>query len=222
VRFGLDRRSGGGDPEWEDDPERSSSEAARRARGKLRRYGTANRLNRLGTVTYAGQGCHDPGEFRGHIGAFFRRLRRSQGGEAFPYMWVPEWHRSGHGLHAHFAVGRYIKVGDIREAWGRGFVHIKLLGNLPVGSGTLAEARAGSLYLAKDVGKDFDHERVPGLHRYDLARGFEPESMQLVGTRVEDVLDRASEAMGWRPVVVWHSDTEQGWRGPPAVWASWN
>ncbi len=222
MRFGLDRRSGGGDPEWEDDPERSSSEAARRARGKLRRYGTANRLNRLGTVTYAGQGCHDPGEFRGHIGAFFRRLRRSQGGEAFPYMWVPEWHRSGHGLHAHFAVGRYIKVGDIREAWGRGFVHIKLLGNLPVGSGTLAEARAGSLYLAKDVGKDFDHERVPGLHRYDLARGFEPESMQLVGTRVEDVLDRASEAMGWRPVVVWHSDTEQGWRGPPAVWASWN
>ncbi len=221
MRYGLDRRSGSGG-EWPDDPDRSASEAARRARGKLRRYGTANRLNRLGTLTYRGDGCHDPREFRKHMGAFFRRLRRSLGGEAFPYMWVPEWHKRGHGLHAHFAVGRYIKVEEIREAWGRGHVHIKALGHLPVGSGTFAEARAGSLYLAKYVGKDFDHERLPGLYRYDLARGFEPAAVQLVGTRVEDVLAQASESMGWMPAFVWHSDTERGWHGPPAVWASWN
>jgi hypothetical protein len=34
------------------DPERSAVEAARRARGQVRRYCTANRLNRLGTLTY--------------------------------------------------------------------------------------------------------------------------------------------------------------------------
>lgn len=31
------------------DPERAAAEAARRARGKVRRYCAANRLNRLGT-----------------------------------------------------------------------------------------------------------------------------------------------------------------------------
>ena len=42
----------------------SRPDAERRARGKVRRYCAANRLNRLGTLTYAGAGCHDPGQFR--------------------------------------------------------------------------------------------------------------------------------------------------------------
>lgn len=40
------------------DPERAVAEAARRARGKIRRYCTAHRLNRLGTLTYRGEGNH--------------------------------------------------------------------------------------------------------------------------------------------------------------------
>lgn len=131
-------------------------EAARRARGKIRRYCTANRLNRLGTLTYAGAGNHDPLLLREHLGVFFRRLRGEMGGEAFPYLWVPEWHKSGHGLHVHFAVGRFIPRRKIEVSWGHGFVHIKLLGDLPVGSGRLAEARRAALYLAKYAGKDFD------------------------------------------------------------------
>ena len=42
------------------DPERAATEANRRARAKVRRYGVANRLNRLATLTYAGEGCFDP------------------------------------------------------------------------------------------------------------------------------------------------------------------
>jgi hypothetical protein len=42
------------------DPVRAAAEASRRARGMIRRYCAANRLNRLGTLTYAGEGCHDP------------------------------------------------------------------------------------------------------------------------------------------------------------------
>ena len=42
----------------EPDSERAAAEAVRRARGKIRRYGVGNRLNRLGTLTYAGAGCH--------------------------------------------------------------------------------------------------------------------------------------------------------------------
>ena len=86
------------------EPERSALEAARRARGQIRRYCASNRLNRLGTLTYAGEGCHDPRQFRRDVGGFFRRMRGELGGDAFPYLWVPEWHPGGHGLHGHFAV----------------------------------------------------------------------------------------------------------------------
>jgi hypothetical protein len=189
--------------------------------GKLRRYGTANRLKRLGTLTYRGQGCHDPLAFRRDIGSFFRSLGRSLGDEPFPYMWVPEWHKSGHGLHGHFAVGRFVKRSLIERAWGHGFVHITLLGHLPVGSGRFEESRVAARYLAKYIGKDFDEQRVPGLHRYDVARRFEPLSEQLVGWSVENVLAQASERMGFGPSVRWYSDQELGWHGPPAVWASW-
>lgn len=51
--------AGGGVP----DLERSRQEAARRARTKLRRYCAANRLNRLGTLTYAAS-CVDQQQLR--------------------------------------------------------------------------------------------------------------------------------------------------------------
>lgn len=202
------------------DPERSRREAARRARGQLRRYCAANGLNRLGTLTYAPPGCHDPLAFRADLGEFFRALRVGLGGAPLPYAWVPEWHKTGHGLHAHFAVGRYIAKGAIGAAWGRGFVHIKQLGGLPVGSGVLEEARTAARYLAKYVGKDFA-EHPKGLHRYDVAEGFQPRRVRVTGTSLFDALDAAGAVMGRMPVQVWQSGEEAEWQGPPAVWASW-
>lgn len=149
------------------DPERAASEAARRARGKVRRYCAANRLNRLGTLTYGGGGCHDPLILRGHVAVFFRRLRAGVGGRRFAYLWTAEWHKTGHGLHVHFAVGEYVRRGLIDEAWGHGFVHITLLGDLPVGTGAVGQARKAAGYLSKYVGKAFaEGGRIPGLHRY--------------------------------------------------------
>lgn len=204
------------------DPERSALEAARRARGKIRRYCTANRLNRLGTLTYAGAGNHDPVLLRQHLAVFFRRLRAEAGGEPFPYLWVPEWHKTDHGLHAHFAVGRFIGRGKIDAAWGHGFVHIKLLGDLPVGSGKLAEARRAAMYLSKYAGKDFDRENLPGLHRYEVAQRFQPQAVKVTGRSLDEVLAAASQRMGARPSYVWQSQVADGWSGPPAVWASWD
>jgi hypothetical protein len=140
------------------DPERAREEAARRARSKLRRYCAANRLNRFGTLTYA-QSCRDPLRLRADVGEFFRGLRRELGGGPLPYAWTSEWHPGGHGLHVHFAVGRYVRHGLIRDVWGRGIVHIKLIGDLPHGSGALEEARAAAGYLAKYVSKSVDDER---------------------------------------------------------------
>lgn len=131
------------------DSKRSAEEAGRRARVRLRRYCAANRLNRLGTLTYAGDGCHDPVEVRADLGDFVRNLQEGLGGSSFPYFWVPEWHKSGHGLHEHFAVGRYVPRRAIDAAWGRGFVHIKLLSGMPAGATSLAEARRAAGYLSK-------------------------------------------------------------------------
>lgn len=204
-------------------PERAAAEAGRRARGRLRRYCAANRLNRLGTLTYAGPGCHEPEQIREHLGEFFRVVRDRLGGTSLPYVWVPEWHKSGHGLHAHFAVGQYVPQKLIREVWGRGHVHIKLLGDLPVGSGTISEARAAAGYLSKYVAKTFSEPtaRVLGLHRYDVAQGFQPEIHHLWGRSAGDVIAQGSAVLEGAPSFEWSSASAADWQGPPAVWAQW-
>lgn len=214
------RRSGAGSwCEAEADPDRSAGEAVRRARGRVRRYCAANRTNRLADLTYAGAGCFDPAQHRLELGDFFKRLR-SAVGRPFPYLWVPEWHKN-HGLHAHFAVNRFIPRGQIEEAWGRGFVWIHFHGDLPVGSGALEEARLNGRYLAKYIGKDLGHGSDPGLHRYEVAQGFQPRWQRLVGASLGEVLAQAAAIMGREPELVWDSSTDPTWAGPRAVWASW-
>lgn len=202
------------------DPERARAEAGRRARARLRRYCAANRLNRLGTLTYAGDGCFDPVQARRDVGVFMRELRCLLGEQPLPYAWVPEWHKS-HGLHLHFAVARYTKKSLIDQAWGHGFVHIKLLADVPVGAGSLGEARRAAGYLSKYVSKAFTDDRLPRRHRYDVAQGFQPAKVVLRGRSAGDVLGQASRRIGCAPDRVWHSADTQGWQGPPAVWASW-
>lgn len=204
-------------------PERASSEASRRARTRLRRYCAANRLNRLGTLTYRGTGNHDPVAVRLHLAGFFRDLRARLGGEPFAYAWVPEWHKTDHGLHAHFAVGRLLKRGLIEASWPHGFVSIKLLSNLPVGSTSLSEARIAGGYLAKYVAKSFADPvaRSLGSHRYDVAEGFQPEQLRFYGRSRTDVLGLASAHLGHDPRTVWDSSEALDWQGPPTVWAQW-
>ncbi|MCB0908539.1 MAG: hypothetical protein KDB63_15620 [Nocardioidaceae bacterium] len=161
---------------------------------------------------------------RSDVARFFRALRSVVGGEPLAYLWVPEWHKSGHGLHVHFAVGRYVPRGQIDDAWGHGFVHIKRLDDMPVGSGRLAEGRRAAGYLSKYVGKSFDEpaERVAGLHRYEVAQGFTPRAVRLSGVSAVDVHDQAVEHMGGvLPERSWSSAGVEGWQGPPAVWFSW-
>jgi len=208
---------------------RRRDEAGRRARRQVRQYCAANRLNRLGTLTYRGEGCFEPGELRADLAAFMKALRHRMGGQRFPYVWVAEWHPGGHGLHVHFAVGRYIPRGAIAEAWGRGFVSIKLLGDLRVGSGALAEARMAGRYLGKYVAKDFsgggpaqEGKARSGLHRYEVAQGFQPAREEILGGTDVEVLHVAAELMGGWPARRWYSNETPGWLGPPSMWAAWD
>jgi hypothetical protein len=202
--------------------ERSREVASRRAASRLRRYAVANRLNRLGTLTYA-ESCTDPRRARADIGDFFRNLREAMG-KSFPYVWVPEWHPGGHGLHLHFAVNRFIRHGTIKEAWGRGIVDIRRREPQRLGGGQVDESRQTARYLAKYVRKGMDDESRPkNLHRFDCAQGFRPEVELVHGAKQVDVIEAAADRMGGWPSVVWRSqDMEQGWFGPPALWLQWN
>jgi hypothetical protein len=214
-------RPGQGSGGLTDDAESSAEQNSARARRSVRRYCAANRLNRLGTLTYRGSGCHDPMRLRRDVGEFFRDLRGAVGGRRFPYLWTDEWHPGGHGLHVHFAAGRFIGRGALERCWTHGFVHIKLIGDLPTGSGALAEARKAAFYLGKYVSKESD-ARPTGLHRYEVAQGFQPEKCQLTGRSEEEVTAQAVELMGAQPALIWRSSQAEKWLGPPAVWMSWN
>jgi hypothetical protein len=218
---GLDRPRPGSGGLWlpEPEPDRALEEAVRRARGQVRRYCAANLLNRHGTLTYRGEGCHDPRQVRVDLAGFFRRLRRDLGGEPFPYLWVPELHASGHGFHVHFAVGQFIRRGLIEECWGLGFIKIRLHGDLSAGSGVREEARSSARYLSKYLDKTF--RAGGGLNRYDVARGFQPRSEPITGPSEAGVIGEAAERMGGPPDYVWRSVNEPGWRAPQAVWMSW-
>jgi hypothetical protein len=203
------------------DPERAATEAARRARTMVRRYVAANRLDRLGTLTYRGEGCHDERALRRNVRHFFKRLRVDLDIGAFAYLWVPEWHKTAHGLHAHFAIGMYVPQKRIEDAWGRGFVHIKRLGRGARG-GSLEAARRSAGYLSKYVAKAFDTAREHRLHRYDRAQGFSPAHERIAGSSRSDVIEQASDRMGGPPSRVWDSRDERTWAGPLAVWAGWD
>jgi len=206
------------------EPARAAEEAARRARKKLRRYAVANGLNRLGTLTYGPPRCTDPREVREHVGLFFRQLREGLGGQRLPYVWVPELHKDGVHFHVHFAVGRFVRQDLIKTTWGRGFVGIKRIGNMPVGSGRWEQARRNAGYLSKYVSKTFTEPglRPPGMHRYEVAQGFQPKETRLTGCSVQDVLDQASDLMGSTHVYLWSSAEKEDWQGPPSIWARWD
>ena len=201
--------------------ERAGPEAARRARQQVRRYCAANRLDRMGTLTYAPPFCTDPRQLRRDVGKFFRRLRSGLGGGPMPYLWVPELHADGARFHVHFGVSQYIHKTLIEEAWGHGFVDIGAKGRRP-GSSGIEGARRAARYLSKYVGKSIGAGSMGGLHRYEVAQGFQPVPTLITGRSREETLATASKRMGRPPDRLWTSDESQDWQGAPSVWASWD
>lgn len=148
--------------------------AARRAKGKVRRYCRSNRLRFLWTLTYAQEAA-----CRAACGAdwaeFARSLRRNLG--RLPLVAVIERGTLNGRLHLHFATDRRIPVELVRHLWHRGRIHVgdpgKLRGRVP--------PRRLAAYLAKYVAKSVEEaadEQLAGAavgrHRYFLSQGFSP------------------------------------------------
>lgn len=203
------------------EPDRAREEAARRARGNVRRYCAANGLNRFGTLTYGPPFCTDYAQLREDVARFFRRLRRALGGDPLPYLWVAELHKDGRRFHAHYAMGRYVNRSVIEQAWGHGFIKVKLISDLPVGAGSWEESRIAARYLAKYVSKTFEHA-VFGRHRYERSQGFTPVVERFTATSLDTLVEQAVQRMGRAPAYRWSSNELPEWKAPPALWMSWS
>jgi hypothetical protein len=193
--------------------------AARRARKQVRLYCASNGLVYLWTATYGPteEARRDPRQVRQDVRQLFRRLRIDLG-RSFPYIWTTEWHKTGHGLHVHFALGERVDHATVRTAWRRG--HVWVSGPPRGGRGGVGDARRVARYIAKYLAKD--HAALDGLHRYDVAQGFRPRSRVVLASSAEAALVLAEREMGSAPSRRWESREDAGWAGPPAVWAGWD
>lgn len=203
------------------DPLRARAEAARRARTRMRRYAVANRLDRKGTLTYAPPFCFDPRQAREDVARFMRSIRAELGGKPFPYVWVPEWHKDEERLHLHFGVGRYVRQTLIRDVWGHGYVSINRRPSTRHGAPEIEASRVAAGYLSKYLSKTFDRPDLGGLHRYEVAQGFQPRAIEFIGTHEGQVLDAGCEVMGSRPSFRWSSDDADDWQAPPTRTYQW-
>lgn len=212
---------GAGGPETGDPALRAienRERAARRARGRVRRFCVANGCAYMWTLTLA-HGSSDPREVGRLVESFIRRLRAHTRCRV-PYVWVLEEHKSGN-LHAHVAIDRYVTLAVMRRAWPHGFVFV---------SGARSKRSRGSnagvakvaRYVAKYVSKEVTGGA--GAQSYRVAQGFQPVCVEGSAYGLEDALGKAVGFFGGRaPVYVWDSrhDATPEDRAPPAWWATW-
>lgn len=197
--------------------------AERRARTTVRRYCAANSIDRLVTLTYGPPFCVDHRELRADLARFVRRLR-CELGERFPYVWVPELHKDGERLHAHFGLNRYIRKPVLAERWRHGFVDVRQLrGSAPRSPEPESPSRRAARYLSKYVGKAFDAGEAIGCHRYEVGQGFQPASERVLLRTEAEARQWAVELMGGdTPSYVWSCDEVDDWAGPPTRVAFWD
>lgn len=200
----------------------SRERAARRSRGRVRRWCVANKAVRLGTLTYRGEGQHAwPGVVR-DLHNFRRRLRQVRPGLAI--LTAAELHPGGHGWHVHVALTDYVPQAVLASCWGQGFASVKLFRSRRSGSGPVSSRVVGR-YVAKYLGKAQEGgERPAWAHAYEVTQGTQPSRLRLSGLSWGGVYAGLSALMGGEPGYRWDSSSAGGpqpWCGPPASFLSW-
>jgi hypothetical protein len=90
------------------------------------------------------------------VSDFLVGVRHRLGGDPFPYVWIPEWHPAGHGLHVHFRVGGYVRKRMIGDAGGRGWSFVLSINGLPAGLARAGGQAASGVAWGYRWGDDLD------------------------------------------------------------------
>ena len=190
-----------------------------RARGRIRRYVVRNLLTRMWTLTFADQ-PHDRGVALERMQTFVRALR-DHFGEAIPYLYVFERHKSG-AWHVHLLTqSRYVKHKTLERLWGYGFVQYSD-GPKRHGRSKREVARSCARYAAKYVGKDIGGGLPANVHAYEPAQGFQPERVARSAASMQDGFGLAVHEFDGLVPVVWNSAECDTWTGPPVMCLRWD
>lgn len=200
--------------------------ANRRAVAKLRRYCIKNRLLKMLTLTYA-DAQWDRATVKDDLNALFIRWRSLKGGKTFPYVYVLEVHPGAlqtdgsrgpsHGLHVHVAVPlHYVDKHWLQQTWGHGIVHFKDPKLLRDGTKRQRSSRLAH-YLAKYIAKDLEIDHEMGMHRYEVAQGFEVEIERQSFATLEEAVEWLRSYKGEDFKETWSYREDVDWEAPP-VW----
>lgn len=194
--------------------------ALSRAKTNLRRYCTANKLQRMWTLTFADEHW-DPVVVIGKVNRFVGVLRDHLGG-AFPYVYVLELHPGGHGYHVHLLLQkRFIDWDRFGYMWGHGVVQYSD-GNKSINRevGGRAQARMAASYLVKYASKDWDYGS--GRHRYERSQGFNERTVRRLFQTFQEAMYFVVAARGGESPVIHHESYGMpDWTGPPFLWQAW-
>lgn len=207
--------------------ERNRDRAARRARGRLRRYAVRNHLRVMWTLTYRCQACQVPdgcvcGEQRQpesraavkeDVNRFLSRLRSVVKREGLPYVYVIErGSRGTQRLHVHLLLPAGIDEDLVELAWGHGWVDVSLRSD---GVGGREGARRAAAYAAKYLGKSLGDEDPAWAHSYERSQGFNVREVKARTLHEWEAWKLAAEALGGLVDLSRSLDWED-YYGPPA------
>lgn len=184
--------------------ERSSIEAARRARSRVRLLATEHRCNRLLTLTF-----RDAQKERSQVvkllQAFFRKVKARL--PRLQWVAVLELHSDGEKWHVHMAVNKWVAKEVWADIWGNGFIDVRRIKSKHGGNDPDKQARAAAAYLAKYIAKGADEEnrREAYDHRYFHRQGMRITEIEAEADGWVDAKRVACRIMGKAPSYEWCS-----------------
>ncbi len=198
--------------------ESNRDRAARRAKSRLRRYCVANRLRYMWVLTFApdAEGLQEFDLRRAKRATAFwvKRALRAELGYRGAYAIGWERHRSG-AWHVNVVIGERVEYEDVGRTWGHGNVWVSRFSSRQ-GESARDAARRAAAYVAKYVSKEFETVGEEGIHRYEVAQGFQLRVVRVFALSATGIIEEA----GGQVVYRFDAPVSDSLRGPPIVWAA--
>lgn len=157
-------------------------------------------------------GEYDLARCKRRTALFIKRGLRTVYGGAYVVGW--ERHKSG-AWHVNVLVADRLDHAAVARLWGRGFVWVSKFRS-GHGEGQRDAARRAAAYVAKYVTKEFA-DLPPGLHRYEVAQGFQLREVRVYGLSASGLLWACEAGPAAHR---FDAIAPEAGRGPPIVWAA--